>query len=170
MNLEQDIETRLAQCLREAVEPNHPLGAARLALESVEELELNLPGLSASKGGRETHPNVRAMLTLLTYCYGLGICNPADIERSLELDPVATYLSAGASPTMTFLSSVRREYRRVLRKSLVRFFENAWIHGGTTQKGNWDHLMTPTLTLRFSQIADERITLATLWDGPVMRD
>ncbi len=134
---------------------------------------------SAERSPWETNP--LTILSLLTYCYSVGMYNPADIEDAIDEDPAISYLAARKFPTATVLRRFRREHRNLVRDSLVRVFERIWavnqlgLNPSMLTSAEWPELLNragldQTVLLDLNRLAEERILLALLWDGPAMRD
>lgn len=62
----------------------------------------------------------RVLLTILTYCYAVGIYASEEIEARIPTDPSLRYLSVGARPTWHDLRRFRRQERKALHKALNR--------------------------------------------------
>lgn len=118
---------------------------------------------------------------MLAYCYAMGVYNPSDIEDSIQEDPSVSYLSARTFPDASVLRRFRREHRTLVREALVRVFERICVVTSMNldpvqlDSQQWTEELTradlpPGILVQFARLAEERILLALLWDGPAMRD
>jgi hypothetical protein len=84
------------------------------------------PGGRAS-GGTTPVPvgQPRVFLTLLTYCYAVGVYASEEIEDRIPTDATLCYLSAGARPTWHDLRHFRRQTRKMLHQALSKVFQTA---------------------------------------------
>ena len=128
--------------------------------------------------GREWEVNPNTLLTALTYCYGVGLYSPEEIEEAIHKHPAVGYLAARAGLSARVIRRFRREHRALLSKSLARFFESVWMADlpeAVMGPLNWPGLtalepVSAALKLECARLAEDHILLALLWDGPAMRD
>lgn len=174
------LERQLSQHVEELNKAYGMQALVGLALESVQSLDCSfLLGQSPSMSGKGV--NKKTLLTVLTYCYGVGIYNPSDIEKAIESDAAVSYLAARTYPSNAMLRHFRKEHRTALSESLVRFFERIWVAAelgvdpGQLGALGWTESMirseiSAAILVEFGRLAEEHILLALLWDGPALRD
>lgn len=71
-------------------------------------------------------PGPRTLLTLLTYCYGSGICGSEEIERACGDDPSVRYLCSRTFPNQEMIRRFRRANRPWLEACLLNVYANAF--------------------------------------------
>jgi hypothetical protein len=166
--------------LTDAVKTLEGPALLRITLDALQAVDCSsVEGRSPTRTDWKINP--RTLLTVLTYCYSVGMYNPADIEDAIQEDPSVSYLAARTFPEAAVLRRFRREHRGMVREALVRVFERVCVvttlgvdatrlesHQWTEELGRAD--LTPEVLVQFARIAEERILLALLWDGPAMRD
>jgi hypothetical protein len=165
------IERQLELYLADLTENHGSSAMAKLVLEAVQRVDATRLVSQGQARTIERLNNSKTLLSLLTYCYGVGIYNPADIERAIEHDPAGSYLAARTFPTGDALRQFRKDHRSLLSQSMVRFFEIVWLFGqhGSVVEGA-SHELPASLVVQMGRLAEEHILLALLWDGPAFRD
>lgn len=154
---------------------------AKITLDAVQEVDATALETVSVPANREWRMNPKTLLTLLTYCYGVGLYNPADIEDAIEDDQTVKYLAARSFPSSSELRRFRREHRAMIQRGLVRFFERLWVatylglDPNSMDPAEWENAireadLPPSLLVQFGRLAEEHILLALLWDGPALRD
>ena len=165
------IDRQLELYLADLTENHGSAVLAKLVLESVQSADAARLVPQSQGSPTERLNNPRTLLSVLTYCYGVGIYNPADIERATEHDPVVSYLAARSYPNGDTLRQFRKDHRSLLSQAMVRFFEQIWLFGQQGAVGEGSRYELPaSLIVQFSRLAEEHILLALLWDGPALRD
>lgn len=169
--------------LAEAVKTLQGQPLVRITLDAVQAVDCSalLKGKTPAPTKGDWDANPRTLLTVLTYCYATGVYNPGDIEDSIQEDQSVSYLAARTFPEAAVLRRFRREHRTLIREVLVRVFERISV----VMSLNLDPLrlepeqwaeefaradLPPEIRVQFARLAEERILLALLWDGPAMRD
>ncbi len=66
------------------------------------------------------------MMTLLTYCFSIGLFGSHDIERSIASDSAVRYLCANQFPDANQIRSFRRRNTPQLKESLFNLFKIVW--------------------------------------------
>ncbi|HXG48324.1 MAG TPA: transposase [Methylomirabilota bacterium] len=92
----------------------------RLALDAVQSLERGIPPVP----GQDLSP--RMMLTLLSYCYAVGVYGSEDIVWATRHDAAARYICAHNPPDMEAVRAFRRAARSKIAACLVRMMQQAW--------------------------------------------
>jgi len=98
---------------------------ARLVLEAVrgvEDGELNPPVSANSTLAFQP----RAMLTLLTYCYAIGVYGSQDVEQMMYADADFRAMFGMEFPDWRRLKSFRRHNTEILRRTLEETFKSIW--------------------------------------------
>ncbi|HAM70109.1 MAG TPA: hypothetical protein DCM86_00510 [Verrucomicrobiales bacterium] len=174
-------DRQLEAFLVEAITPLRGTPLVRITLDAIQSVDCSGFAPSATRSRSQWEANPRTLLTVLTYCYSLGLYNPEDIEDAIQEDPSVAYLSARTFPEAIELRRFRREHRGLVREALVRVLERVLV---TAALGVDPTLIPPTewaatlsradlapdTVIRLGRIAEERILLALLWDGPAMHD
>ena len=75
----------------------------------------------------KAHPDFRprALLTLMTYAYAVGILESDEIVSALKIDPNLKQLWPGPGPSAKDIERFRRQNRALLRWSLVQLLKRA---------------------------------------------
>lgn len=147
----------LSQCLG-------PRALLQLCLDAVQHIPEN-----ALRAARSRHPETRPemLITLLTYCYSVGIYDSRDIEVAARTDRTVRYICAGARPDWQTLRRFRRYNRAILAASLVHVMKQTWafqFETGEADYVGYDWFETQ-LVKEFTQTAVVRLDLAALLDG-----
>ena len=117
---------------------------------------------------RKTMPKARPqmLITLLTYCYSVGIYDSRDIERASRFDRTIRYICAGVRPEWQSLRRFRRHNREILRDSLVHVMKQTWAFHFET--GQADYVgydwFESELISGFTETAMARLDMAALLD------
>lgn len=175
------IARRMAEKVEELIQAHGSLALVPLVLDAVESGEMG-DGKIASRGeGRSWEVNPKTMLTVLTYCYGVGLYNPEDIEDAIEEHPAISYIAARSAMPASAIRRFRREHRALISQTLARFFESIWtvselqaspmsISICESLRLELDETASAGLRVECARLAEDHILLALLWDGPAMRD
>jgi hypothetical protein len=121
------------------------------------------------------------MLSLLTYCYAIGVHASQEIESGIGHDQTMRHLSAGACLTWHDLRGFRRRNRARLQQALTKLFRIAWrLHlmaggaqspesgmAGPAASCRWGQ---PRLEGQLLEAAEERIARAVLLDSAALDD
>jgi hypothetical protein len=96
-----------------------------LALEAVQSIS------SPARGAREgqlgqSRLSQPILMTLLTYCYAIGLYGSKDIEVHTQMDRTVRYLCARNYPDWNLLRTYRRRNKDALRVCLEHLFAAAW--------------------------------------------
>jgi hypothetical protein len=153
----QRLPTDLSTCLG-------PRALLNLCLDAVQQLPEN-----DLRAARARHPETRPemLITLLTYCYSVGIYDSRDIEAASRTDRTLRYICAGARPDWQTLRRFRRYHRSILQASLVHVMKQTWafqFETGEADYVGYDWFETQ-LVEEFTQTATVRLDLAALLDG-----
>lgn len=176
-----NIARRMAEKVEELNQAHGPLALVPLVLDAVEGGELGDSNSALRAGGRDWQVNPKTILTVLTYCYGVGLYNPEDIEDAIEEHPAISYIAARVAMPASAIRRFRREHRALISQTLARFFESIWtvsevqvspmsISISDTLKVELDETASAGLRVECARLAEDHILLALLWDGPAMRD
>jgi len=115
-----DREIVVPEDLREWIDP-HTL--ARLVLAAVQDLNVSRPpGVQQSDHGYSPH----VLLSLLTYCYAVGVYRSTDIEFNHGQDSMVGHLAANQCQDAHTLRSFRRHNRQSVRACLSEVLHRAW--------------------------------------------
>ena len=96
----------------------------KLSLEAVETIPLaNEQRMFSFQGSGPFR--TKMLLTLLTYCYGLGLYSSSEIEEESHRDEIIRTLVAGHFPDAQTLRRFRREYRQQVEQCLLALFRLA---------------------------------------------
>jgi hypothetical protein len=99
------------------------------AVRLVEDGELNPP----VSGNSTLAFQPRAMLTLLTYCYAIGVYGSQDVEQMMYADADFRAMFGMEYPDWQRLRSFRRHNPEVVRRTLEETFKGVWrLQGGTS--------------------------------------
>jgi hypothetical protein len=130
-----------------------------LALEAVQTVSERLPRVSS--GTHEFRPPM--MLTLLSYCYAVGLGGSADIERAAEADQTVGYICAGDRPDWLTIRRFRRQNVELLRECLASILKKAWLlkTGGEVFWGGLESLIDQEI----SRAVRDRIDIAIILDA-----
>jgi hypothetical protein len=106
------------------------------------------------------------LITLLTYCYSVGIYDSRDIELASRTDRTIRYICAGVRPEWQTLRRFRRHNRDILRDSLIHVMKQTWaLHFET---GEADYVgyewFESELINEFTETALARLDIAALLD------
>jgi hypothetical protein len=105
-------------------------------------------------------------ITLLTYCYSVGIYDSRDIELASRTDRTIRYICAGIRPEWQTLRRFRRHNRDMLRESLIHVMKQTWAFHFET--GEADYVgyewFESELIHEFTETALARLDLAALLD------
>jgi len=117
---------------------------------------------------RERIPGCRTemLITLLTYCYSVGIYDSWDIESANRTDRTVRYICAGTRPEWQTLRRFRRHNREILRDSLVHVMKQTWafhFETGEADYAGYDWFESE-LIKEFTETAMARLDLAALLD------
>lgn len=115
----------------------------------------------------QTEPRPETLITLLTYCYSVGIYDSRDIEWSIRADATVRYICAGVRPDWHTLRRFRRANRDSLRDSLVHVMKQTWafhFETGEADYAGYDWFESELVT-EFKAMAVTRLDLAALLDG-----
>ena len=96
----------------------------KLSLEAVETVPVTTEQKMFSCQGSGPF-RTKMLLTLLTYCYGLGLYSSAEIEEESHRDEIIRTLVAEHFPDAQTLRRFRREYRQQVEQSLLALFRLA---------------------------------------------
>ena len=115
------------------------------------------------------HPEARPemLITLLTYCYSVGLYDSTDIEWTTRTDRTLRYICAGTKVPWQVLRRFRRTHRELLEVSLVHVMKQAWafyFEKGEADYAGYDWFETE-LVREFHQAARVRLDVAALLDG-----
>ena len=152
-----------------------------LALDAVETSQCERRDQSLPPSSNDWEVNPKTILTVLTYCYAVGIYNPEDVEDAIEEHPAVSYLAARKSPSAVAIRRYRREHRALLAQTLAGFLQGVWIVAeagvdptcidlGKLSQIKDSANISAGLKLEFSRLAEDHLRLAVLWDGPAMHD
>jgi len=100
--------------LREAISERRVM---ELVLEEVQHLD---EALVLSADGRSLTPELRQLLTIVTYCYSVGIYGSEDIGWSCGNKVDVRYAAANTRPRWEAIRSFRRAYRDWIETCLAR--------------------------------------------------
>ncbi len=175
------IARRMAEKVEELTQVHGSLALVPLVLDAVGSGEMGDSKFAFRGEGRVWEINPKTMLTVLTYCYGVGLYNPEDIEDAIEEHPAVSYIAARAAMPASAIRRFRREHRALISQTLARFFESIWtvsevqvspmsISSSDTLKIELDETASAGLRVECARLAEDHILLALLWDGPAMRD
>jgi transposase len=121
----------------------------------------------------------RMLLTLLTYCYAIGIHGSHEIELSISRDETVRYLCARANPNWNDLRRFRRENKAVIHQALTDVFVAVWefklwmsvsFHSTLEFSLQERHQQDIRLRDQFSRLAEERIRTAVFLDSMMLDD
>jgi len=105
------------------------------------------------------------LLSLLTYCYAIGLYGSQTIEASIDQDWTLRYLTANGLPDARILKAFRRQWRPILQQSLIRLLISAYLHHvGERQLGAMDPAVKELVINQIVLAAEERINLAITLD------
>jgi hypothetical protein len=130
-----------------------------LALEAVQTVSERLP-----RAGSNFQPfRPPMMLTLLSYCYAVGLSGSTDIERMAETDSTVRYICAGARPDWLTIQRFRRQNVELLRECLACLLHKAWLlkTGGELIMGG----IGSTLAKEIDRAVQDRIDTAIILDA-----
>ena len=96
----------------------------KLSLEAVESVPVTTEQKMFSCHGSGPF-RTKMLLTLLTYCYGLGLYSSAEIEEESHQDEILRLLVAENFPDAQTLRRFRREYRQQVEQCLLVLFRLA---------------------------------------------
>ncbi len=65
------------------------------------------------------------MLTVLTYCYAMGVYRTKEIESTIRQDEVLRTICRGTFPSRRDIQQFRRRNRNLIRQSLIQAFKSA---------------------------------------------
>lgn len=133
----------------------------RLALDAVQSLERDIP---AAGRGQEMSP--RMMLTLLSYCYAVGVYGSEDIVWATRHDPAARYICAHDLPDVEAVRAFRRAARSKIAACLVRMMQQAWalkLDAAEVDYGGYGWLESD-LNREIRDRADVKLEVAVLMD------
>lgn len=121
INIDRDTPLLLPVDLQDWVPQNH---LARFILEAVE--TLNLPGFKVNTrgtGNPQYPPNM--LLSLLIYCYAIGIFSSRQIERATHENLPIRFLCANTHPDHDTICTFRRENHALFKDAFVKVLELA---------------------------------------------
>ena len=164
-------EIMLPHDLREWID-QHTL--ARLVLAAVQD-EAVRTAPTAEPAGRNPDWQPHVLLTLLTYCYAIGIYSSTEIELSFTQDLLVRHLCANTYPEAHRIRRFRRNHRRNIQRFLTEVFHRAWrIHcclgeSGPDAAADFTDLcfepdMDGQVAFLFAAEAEERINRAVRLD------
>jgi len=93
----------------------------RLVLDSVQTIR---PTAVRSFAPAGTNPQM--MLTLLSYCYAVGIYGSQDIAWAARHNPTVRYICAHNYPDWQIIRWFRRRYRQQIKDCLASVIKQAW--------------------------------------------
>ena len=136
---------------------------------------------SATRGMHLPPGMPRALCTLLTYCYAIGIYGSAEIETRIASDPLTGYLCAGAYPYPHELRRFRRQHRVLIQAALSKVLRLAWEFRrwkfalGVAPDDELSFRSPRTgsdvaLDANFTRTAEERVQQAVLADSMALDD
>ena len=106
------------------------------------------------------------LITLLTYCYSVGVYDSRDIEWSSRTDRTIRYICAGSRPQWQTLRRFRRNNREIIRDSLIHVMKQTWAFYFET--GEADYVgyewFESDLIREFTETATARLDIAALMD------
>lgn len=172
---------RMAEKVEELTQAHGSLALVPLVLDAVESGEMGDAPFAPRGNVHGWGVNPKTILTVLTYCYGVGLYNPEDIEDAIEEHPAVSYLAARSSMPAAAIRRFRREHRALISQTLARFFESVWtvseakvspmsISASHSLRVELDETASTGLRVECARLAEDHILLALLWDGPAMRD
>ncbi|MBI1842854.1 MAG: hypothetical protein HYR88_18600 [Verrucomicrobia bacterium] len=177
-NLARQMEQRVAGLISTFGET----ALVKLVLDAVEAADRSpsrIPSPSLSRKDWEANP--KTILTVLAYCYAVGIYNPEEIEEAIEEHPAVSYLATRNALPAAAIRRYRREHRMLLSQTLSSFFEGIWVvaEAGVdptrvdpSQLGEMKSAtnMSASMRLQLARLAEDHIQLGVLWDGPALHD
>jgi transposase len=174
-------DRQLDAYLAEATAALQGTALVRITLDAIQAVDCSALPQRSGSAQRPWEVNPRTLMTVLTYCYAVGLYNPEDIQDAIQEDQALAYLAARTYPEAVELRRFRREHRSTIREALIRVLERVWVTAslGVDPTGLEPHQWTevlnraelsPDMIVRLGRIAEERILLALLWDGPAMHD
>ena len=112
-------------------------------------------------------PSPQMMLTLLSYCYAMGIYASHDIVWAVENDSTVRYICARKRPDWAAIRHFRRHHRDLLCLSLVHVFKQAWalkLDGAEVDFLGYNWFETE-LSSQIETEVQDRIDLAVIMDS-----
>ena len=150
------LPTDLSQCLGSRALLQLCLDAVQqIPSAQLAEVRKHMPG---------TRPEM--LITLLTYCYSVGMYDSRDIEWASRTDRTIRYICAGVRPEWRTLRRFRRNHRDLIRASLIHVMKQTWAFHFET--GEADYVgyewFESELIHEFTETAVGRLDIAALLD------
>jgi len=150
-------------------------GRGKNAIEDHFDVNIELESFLDQRGKKDQLAEVRKhipgtrpemLITLLTYCYSVGMYDSRDIEWASRTDRTIRYICAGVRPEWRTLRRFRRNHRDIIRASLIHVMKQTWAFHFET--GEADYVgyewFESELIHEFTETAVARLDIAALLD------
>jgi hypothetical protein len=110
------------------------------------------------------------MLTLLSYCYAVGIYGSEDIAWAARYESTVRYICAHKRPDWRMIRWFRRQYRQPLKECLGYLIKQAWAlkFGASAADCGGDRWIQSTLDETIKSLVEDKLDVAAVMDRDAM--